>query len=96
MDTSACEGNGHLSPAACRMVAEFFSVYANPTRISILCALREGPSGVEGINRLAQTHLRRLRNMGPEVQLYAGMPLLITRNDYGLGLFNGDSGVLWP
>lgn len=62
----------------------------------ILCGLREGPRGVEGVNRLAQTYLRRLRGMGPEVQLYAGMPMLITRNDYGLALFNGDSGVLWP
>lgn len=62
----------------------------------ILCGLREGPSGVEGINRLAQMHLRRLRNMGPETQYYVGLPLLITRNDYSLGLFNGDSGVLWP
>jgi exodeoxyribonuclease V alpha subunit len=27
-------------------------------------------------------------------QWYAGRPLLVTANDYGLGLFNGDTGVV--
>jgi exodeoxyribonuclease V alpha subunit len=62
----------------------------------ILCALREGPSGVEGVNRLAQSHLRRMRSIGSDVRSYPGMPILIGRNDYQLGLFNGDTGVLWP
>jgi exodeoxyribonuclease V alpha subunit len=62
----------------------------------ILCALREGPAGVEGVNRLAEAHLRRLRGLAPEVRFYPGMPILISRNDYQLGLFNGDTGVLWP
>ena len=29
-------------------------------------------------------------------RFYRGMPILIQRNDYGLGLFNGDTGILWP
>jgi exodeoxyribonuclease V alpha subunit len=62
----------------------------------VLCALREGPRGVEGVNRLAQTHLRRMRSMTPEAPHYPGLPILISRNDYQLGLFNGDTGVLWP
>ena len=71
MDTSACEGNGHLSPAACRMVAEFFSVYANPTRISILCALRGGRRTVSELAEHAgvspqniSQHLRVMRDKG--------------------------------
>lgn len=101
-DTTVPEQSNRLRALLLDFLAPLFAAdspeeaLATLSQRRILCALREGPSGVEGINRLAQTHLRRLRNMGPEVQLYAGMPLLITRNDYGLGLFNGDSGVLWP
>lgn len=62
----------------------------------ILCALREGPAGVGGINRLAATLLRRRGIIAPGEQCYRGMPILILRNDYALGLFNGDTGVLWP
>lgn len=65
-------------------------------RSRILCALREGPSGVEGINRLAETLLRRKGCIPLAERVYRGMPILILRNDYGLGLFNGDTGILWP
>ena len=65
-------------------------------RRRILCALREGPSGVEGLNRLAETIFRRTRRIAQTARLYPGMPIIILRNDYTLGLFNGDAGVLWP
>jgi len=65
-------------------------------RRRILCALREGPSGVEGLNRLAETIFRRTRRIAQTAGLYPGMPIIILRNDYTLGLFNGDAGVLWP
>jgi exodeoxyribonuclease V alpha subunit len=65
-------------------------------RRRLLCALREGPSGVEGINRLAETIFRRLGRIPPGERVYPGMPIIIQRNDYGLGLFNGDTGILWP
>jgi exodeoxyribonuclease V alpha subunit len=28
--------------------------------------------------------------------MYRGRPILVTRNDYRLGIFNGDIGILWP
>ena len=65
-------------------------------RRRILCALREGPAGVEGINRLAETLLRRKGCIPLTDRVYRGLPVLILRNDYALGLFNGDTGVLWP
>ena len=65
-------------------------------RRRILCALREGPAGVEGINRMAETLLRRQGCIPLAERLYRGMPILILRNDYGLGLFNGDTGIIWP
>lgn len=62
----------------------------------ILCALREGPAGVEGINRMADNLCRQHGHIPHGERLYRGMPVLILRNAYNLGLFNGDTGVLWP
>jgi exodeoxyribonuclease V alpha subunit len=62
----------------------------------ILCGLREGPGGVAGVNHLVEQHQRRQQLIGPEARVYAGLPILISRNDYSQGLFNGDTGVLWP
>ncbi len=102
IDTAEAEQAGNLRERLLSFLEPLFAADAPESALlalgerRILCGLREGPSGVEGINRLAQMHLRRIRRIGPETQYYAGMPLLITRNDYSLGLFNGDSGILWP
>lgn len=62
----------------------------------ILCALRQGNLGVEGINPLVERHLRSQGLIATTDGQYRGRPLLIGRNDANLGLFNGDIGVLWP
>lgn len=65
-------------------------------RFRLLCALRRGPAGVENLNRLA---LATLHSAGFAVRAdsvaFQGCPILITANDYELGLFNGDSGVVF-
>jgi exodeoxyribonuclease V alpha subunit len=64
-------------------------------RFRVLCAVREGPFGVYAINRLCETLLAEVgiiaRGSGAH---YAGRPLMVTGNDYALGLFNGDVGML--
>ncbi len=65
-------------------------------RCRVLCALREGPSGVDGVNRLAEHIFREKGLIGTGERCYRGMPILILRNDYNLHLFNGDTGILWP
>jgi exodeoxyribonuclease V alpha subunit len=62
----------------------------------ILCALRGGPYGVENLNRLVEQILAEAGLVDPSATFYAGRPVLITRNDYNLRLFNGDIGVLLP
>jgi exodeoxyribonuclease V alpha subunit len=62
----------------------------------ILCALRQGSLGVEAVNLLVEEHLRTLGWIQGSGQLYQGRPLMVTRNDPGSGLFNGDIGLLWP
>ncbi len=60
----------------------------------ILCAVRNGPLGVENINRLVEEILADVGLIEAGGNYHAGRPLLITRNDYNLRLFNGDIGVL--
>ena len=66
-------------------------------RFRFLCALREGPYGVHAANRAIERVLRQEGLISPgRKEHYAGRPILITRNDYALGLFNGDMGVILP
>jgi len=59
----------------------------------LLCAVRKGPWGVEGLNQRVTDALLRARLIDSDQQWYEGRPVLMTRNDYGLGLMNGDIGI---
>lgn len=60
----------------------------------ILCAMKQGPFGVHAINDLVEQVLEEQGLINRENQWYRGRPLIITRNDYNLKLFNGDVGVV--
>ena len=62
----------------------------------ILCALKNGPYGVGELNRLAEQSLAEAGLLKKEGQWYRGRPVMITRNDYNLKLYNGDIGVVFP
>lgn len=62
----------------------------------VLCALREGPFGVASINAAIEKILRSQGMIAGDERWYAGRPIMVTRNDYGLKLFNGDIGMIWP
>ena len=66
-------------------------------RFRILCALRQGPYGTEAVNRLVEGVLCRegLIDLHGH-RWYAGQPVMVTRNDYALQLFNGDIGIILP
>ncbi|MGE0082991.1 MAG: exodeoxyribonuclease V subunit alpha [Desulfococcaceae bacterium] len=75
----------------------------NPTAVfrafdsfRILCALRKGPFGVEEINRLTEQILSAAGIIHASGAWYKGRPVLISRNDYHLDLFNGDVGIALP
>ncbi|CAH0168287.1 exodeoxyribonuclease V subunit alpha [Pseudomonas mediterranea] len=59
----------------------------------LLCAVRKGPWGVEGLNQRVTAALLKARLIDSDHQWYEGRPVLMTRNDYGLGLMNGDIGI---
>jgi exodeoxyribonuclease V alpha subunit len=73
-----------------REVLERFSAFR------VLCAVRGGPMGVEQVNKLVEVILRAKGLITSIGENYAGRPIMVTRNDHGLGLFNGDVGILWP
>ncbi|MEQ6885014.1 exodeoxyribonuclease V subunit alpha [Salicola sp. Rm-C-2C1-2] len=57
----------------------------------VLCPARIGPNGVHAINERVTAALNRERQ-----RFFRGQPIMITRNHYGLGLYNGDIGLIWP
>jgi exodeoxyribonuclease V alpha subunit len=60
----------------------------------LLCAHREGPYGVRHWNRHVEKWLSEETGQPPWSEWYPGRPLLVTANDYGLRVYNGDTGVV--
>ena len=62
-------------------------------RFQLLCALRQGPAGVDALNEAIAVRLRDLGLVSAIHGFFEGRPVLVNRNDYSLGLMNGDVGV---
>ena len=61
----------------------------------LLCAHRRGPYGVARWSQEVERWLAAaVPEFEPDREWYVGRPLIITANDYELGLFNGDAGVV--
>jgi len=67
----------------------------------LLCAVRQGPMGVEQVNLSIEKMLHqagliqqsRQQSSQHSSHWYAGRPVMVTQNDYALGLMNGDVGI---
>jgi len=86
--------------------------FAVLNRNRILCGLRSGPYGAEAINKAMAGLLQKAAPNGGKIfqqqsemsnpetihrpMLHTGQPVMITRNDYNLQLFNGDVGIVFP
>jgi exodeoxyribonuclease V alpha subunit len=61
----------------------------------MLCAHRRGPHGVAvWTTQIERWLAAEIEAFDAGERDYAGRPLLVTRNDYELGLYNGDTGVI--
>ncbi len=75
------------------------AAHAAFSRFRLLCALREGPNGVDACNHRLARHARdRLAGLQPAggdplSASFVGRPVMVLRNDATLGLFNGDIGI---
>lgn len=64
------------------------------SRCRLLCANREGTFGVSGINMRIEQALASQRKLPVRRELwYHGRPIMVTRNEHSLGLYNGDIGI---
>jgi len=59
----------------------------------ILCAVREGEWGVSGLNTAIEASLQTAGLLRRAGEWYVGRPVMVTRNDYGTRVFNGDIGL---
>lgn len=76
------------------------AVFRALERFRVLCAVREGPRGVREINRQLGEHARTVLDhaLDPGVRSpwYPGRPVMVSKNEPVLRLFNGDIGVCLP
>ncbi len=92
----------YLGLSQCDNVEEAFALLA---KFRILSSTRKGPQGVESLNAMV---IEILRDKGAIAfnrfdsssknntnALYPSQPIMITENDYRLGVYNGDIGLLW-
>lgn len=63
-------------------------------RCRVLCALREGPWGVAGLNAAIEAALVQQGLLLRRGEWYEGRPVMVTRNEPALGVFNGDIGLV--
>lgn len=68
-------------------------LFAVLNRSRILTLVREGPYGCVSINQFLDQQLRLRLDRSARGSLFLGAPVLMTRNDYGRQLFNGDVGI---
>lgn len=81
----------------CKNIADAFDLLA---KFRILSSTRKGPQGVENLNALVIEILRNkkaipYKNFAASSDLYPTQPIMISENDYRLGVYNGDIGLLW-
>ena len=63
------------------------------SHFQLLCAVREGACGINSINRRVAQTLKRAGLINRAEGWYEGRPVIMTGNDYALGLMNGDIGI---
>jgi hypothetical protein len=59
----------------------------------VLCAVREGDWGANGINQSIERALVQDDMLSRQGEWYEGRSVLVTRNDAALSVFNGDIGI---
>lgn len=83
----ALDASDHLIDHWAQQVLADFSAF------QLLCAVRQGPLGVEQVNLTVEKMLHQAGLIQQSSQWYAGRPVMVMQNDYALGLMNGDVGI---
>ncbi len=72
------------------------ALFAAFGQFRVLCAVRQGPRGVEALNQQLSKHFRQELQVATTSEWYPGRPVMVLRNDYVLKLYNGDIGIVLP
>lgn len=87
-----------LAVRSAALAGDADAAVATSDRHRLLCAHRDGPWGVQHWNRQVERWIGDATGQPVGAvwghEWYAGRPLLVNANDYGLELFNGDTGVV--
>lgn len=75
------------------MDAQALQLHRQFGQLQLLCALRQGPAGVESVNPALELALAQRRLIDKQGGWYHGRPVIILQNDYSTGLMNGDIGI---
>ncbi|RFS18661.1 exodeoxyribonuclease V subunit alpha [Chitinophaga silvatica] len=60
----------------------------------VLTAIREGAHGLYTINKQIEKYLHEKQLINANAEFYNNRPIILTRNYYEHGLFNGDTGII--
>ena len=63
------------------------------SKFQVLCPTHEGELGEFALNKLACSFYQTENESGSSI--YSGLPIIVEKNDYSLGLFNGDIGIIF-
>ena len=63
-------------------------------RFRLLCAVHEGEWGTQQLNLAIERTLAAKGLINSRGEWYEGRPIMVTRNDPGIGVFNGDIGIV--
>lgn len=85
-------------------IAEAYRAYIEATDIAdalqklnqvrVLCATREGEDGIYRMNEKIQQKLKEKSLIQLDSEFYNHRPVMVLSNNYDLGLFNGDIGIV--
>jgi exodeoxyribonuclease V alpha subunit len=73
---------------------DIFSALRKLGNCRILCALREGSQGIHAMNTATENYLKKRGLLRLQGEFYENRPIMLSRNYYEHGLFNGDTGII--
>ena len=62
--------------------------------VRVLCAVKEGNNGMHACNAYIESVLKEARLIEPKQGFYENQLIMISANNYTLGIFNGDVGIV--
>lgn len=76
--------------------AEIDQLFKQFYQFQVLAAVWDSPCGVDNINVVIDSEVKRISGVTPDQSFYAGQPLIMTSNLHQYQIHNGDIAIIWP